>query len=113
MSSEIVESPKQEKGSSPIDVLHHAHFEYSDNTPQSEAMMIAQNMLPDEFTVVEKRLKRKLDVRLMSTIFFIYVLNYLDRVSSVLILEADYSPDTRSRTTLLQLKQLELKLLYV
>ncbi|KXT14856.1 hypothetical protein AC579_4089 [Pseudocercospora musae] len=39
----------------------------------------AQQMSDEEFLDAEKRLKRKLDVRLMATLLFIYILNYLDR----------------------------------
>ncbi|RDW64563.1 uncharacterized protein DSM5745_09974 [Aspergillus mulundensis] len=39
----------------------------------------AQLMSPDEFAAVEKRLKRKLDIRLMLSIWVIFVMNYLDR----------------------------------
>ncbi|KAL4900396.1 hypothetical protein BDW74DRAFT_170804 [Aspergillus multicolor] len=39
----------------------------------------AQLMSPDEFAAVEKRLKRKLDVRLMLCVWIIFVMNYLDR----------------------------------
>lgn len=41
----------------------------------------AQSMSEEEFTAVEKKLKRKLDVRLMTMVWLIFVLNYLDRVS--------------------------------
>lgn len=37
-------------------------------------------MSNEEFRNVEKRLKRKLDIRLTAMIVFIYILNYLDRV---------------------------------
>ena len=43
----------------------------------------AQQMSDEEFLDAEKRLKRKLDVRLMATLLFIYILNYLDRVRAV------------------------------
>lgn len=41
----------------------------------------AQRMSEEEYLDAEKRLKRKLDIRLMAAIWVIYVLNYLDRVS--------------------------------
>lgn len=41
---------------------------------------LAQPMSEEEFTALEKQLKRKLDIRLTSMIVFIYILNYLDRV---------------------------------
>lgn len=40
----------------------------------------AQRMSEEEYLDAEKRLKRKLDIRLMAAIWVIYVLNYLDRV---------------------------------
>jgi hypothetical protein len=40
----------------------------------------AQNMSPEEIAVVEKRLKRKLDLRLLCCVWVIFVMNYLDRV---------------------------------
>ena len=45
-------------------------------------LALAQVMSEDEFLAVEKRLKRKLDVRLLGCVWLIFVLNYLDRVSS-------------------------------
>ncbi|KAL3462654.1 major facilitator superfamily domain-containing protein [Aspergillus heterothallicus] len=39
----------------------------------------AQNMSPGEIAVVEKRLKRKLDLRLLCCVWVIFVMNYLDR----------------------------------
>ena len=41
---------------------------------------VAQQMSEEHFASVEKRLKRKLDIRLAAMIVFIYMLNYLDRV---------------------------------
>lgn len=41
----------------------------------------AQAMSEEEFAAVEKRLKQKLDIRLMTMVWLIFVLNYLDRVS--------------------------------
>lgn len=50
----------------------------------------AQRMSEEEYLDAEKRLKRKLDIRLMSAIWVIYVLNYLDRVSqAALMFESD------------------------
>jgi hypothetical protein len=43
---------------------------------------IAQAMSEEEFLDDEKSLKRKLDLRLTSMIVFIYILNFLDRVST-------------------------------
>jgi hypothetical protein len=39
-------------------------------------------MSEEEFLDDEKSLKRKLDLRLTSMIVFIYILNFLDRVST-------------------------------
>jgi hypothetical protein len=39
-------------------------------------------MSEEEFLDNEKSLKRKLDLRLTSMIVFIYILNFLDRVST-------------------------------
>lgn len=39
-----------------------------------------QQMSEEHFVSVEKRLKRKLDIRLTGMIVLIYILNYLDRV---------------------------------
>lgn len=41
----------------------------------------AQQMSTEEFSGVEKHLKRKLDIRLTAMVVFIYILNFLDRVS--------------------------------
>lgn len=38
-------------------------------------------MSEEEFLAAEKRLKRKLDLRLLACVWLIFVLNYLDRVS--------------------------------
>lgn len=45
-------------------------------------LMPAQNMTEEEFIEAEKNLRRKLDSRLLLTMWFIFVLNYLDRVSA-------------------------------
>lgn len=42
----------------------------------------AQTMSEEEYLDAEKKLKRKLDLRLMTTVWFIFVLNYLDRVGA-------------------------------
>lgn len=44
-------------------------------------LLPAQNMTEEEFLEAEKKLRRKLDSRLLLTMWFIFVLNYLDRVS--------------------------------
>jgi hypothetical protein len=40
----------------------------------------AQGLSPEEFLAVEKKLKRKLDLRLLACTWLIFVMNYLDRV---------------------------------
>lgn len=45
-------------------------------------LLPAQNMTEEEFLEAEKKLRRKLDSRLLLTMWFIFVLNYLDRVST-------------------------------
>ncbi|KAK4500882.1 hypothetical protein PRZ48_009074 [Zasmidium cellare] len=53
----------------------------------------AQHMSEEEFLLIEKKLKRKLDLRCTAMLTFIYVLNYLDRnniaAAKVAGLEAD------------------------
>lgn len=44
-------------------------------------LAIAQGMSEEDFSDAEKRLKRKLDLRLLACVWLIFVLNYLDRVS--------------------------------
>lgn len=56
--------------------------EYISDTRQMRLSRV-QQMSSDEFTRIEKHLKRKLDIRLTGMIVFIYILNYLDRVSSL------------------------------
>lgn len=46
-------------------------------------LLPAQNMTEEEFLGAEKRLRRKLDSRLLLTMWLIFVLNYLDRVSTL------------------------------
>ncbi|KAL4812133.1 major facilitator superfamily domain-containing protein [Aspergillus spinulosporus] len=46
---------------------------------QDNRLAPAQMMSPEEFAITEKRLKRKLDLRLMLCIWVIFVMNYLDR----------------------------------
>lgn len=40
---------------------------------------IISNMTPEHRAAVEKRLKRKIDLRLMPTLVVMYILNYIDR----------------------------------
>ncbi|KAI0175017.1 MFS transporter [Pestalotiopsis sp. NC0098] len=44
-----------------------------------QRLAIAQGMSEEEFLAAEKRLKRKLDLRLLACVWLIFVLNYLDR----------------------------------
>lgn len=45
-------------------------------------LLPAQNMTEGVFLEAEKKLRRKLDSHLLLTMWFIFVLNYLDRVST-------------------------------
>lgn len=45
-------------------------------------LLPAQNMTEEVFLEAEKKLRRKLDSRLLLTMWLIFVLNYLDRVSA-------------------------------
>ena len=54
----------------------HDKIEHTDNR-----LGPAQAMSEEELAGVEKKLKRKLDIRLMTMVWLIFVLNYLDRVS--------------------------------
>lgn len=51
-------------------------------TSSDNRLLPAQNMTEEEFLEAEKKLRRKLDFRLLLTMWFIFVLNYLDRVSA-------------------------------
>lgn len=53
--------------------------ETAQSSAREKNIVLAQQMSEQEFLEAEKRLKRKLDVRLMAPIVFIYILNYLDR----------------------------------
>lgn len=62
----------------PIDQLVETQsFATSDNR-----LLLAQNMSEEKFLDAERKLRRKLDFRLLMTVWFIFILNYLDRVSS-------------------------------
>ncbi|KAJ0119932.1 hypothetical protein J7T55_000782 [Diaporthe amygdali] len=59
----------------PIDQLIETQsFATSDNR-----LLLAQNMSEEEFLEAEKKVRRKLDFRLLMTVWFIFILNYLDR----------------------------------
>jgi hypothetical protein len=47
-----------------------------------EAPEFIRNMTPEERHAIESKLKRKIDFRLMPMIILMYILNYLDRVST-------------------------------
>lgn len=49
---------------------------------EQNRLALAQVMSGEEFLHAEKKLKRKLDMRLLACVWLIFVLNYLDRVSS-------------------------------
>jgi hypothetical protein len=46
-----------------------------------EAPEFIRNWTPEERHAAEKRLKAKIDLRLMPMIILMYIMNYLDRVS--------------------------------
>lgn len=48
--------------------------------PSTNRLEVAQQMSPEELIDMGKRLKRKLDLRLLACLWLIFVLNYLDRV---------------------------------
>jgi hypothetical protein len=48
----------------------------------------AQVMSEEEFLDAEKKLKKKLDTRLLACVWLIFVMNYLDRVSAATIIHA-------------------------
>lgn len=56
-------------------------IENLDQQGNTNAAGLIQQMSDEEFARIEKRLKRKLDLRLTAVVVFIYILNYLDRVS--------------------------------
>lgn len=47
-----------------------------------EAPEFIRNWTPEERHAAEKRLKTKIDLRLMPMIILMYIMNYLDRVSN-------------------------------
>lgn len=59
-------------------VMHVQAVEKEGNS--NSRLLLAQQMSDEEFLVHEKSLKRKLDLRLTGMVWFIFVLNYLDRV---------------------------------
>lgn len=54
----------------------------NDKDPSTNRLAPAQQMSPEELEDIEKKLKRKLDLRLLACVWLIFVLNYLDRVCS-------------------------------
>lgn len=48
----------------------------------SNRVAAAQQMSAEEFAAAEKSLKRKLDARLLLSVWTMFVMNYLDRVSA-------------------------------
>ncbi|KAL5046492.1 hypothetical protein BDW71DRAFT_197443 [Aspergillus fruticulosus] len=60
--------------------VSHADLDNEDKgSAQDNRLAPAQMMGPEEFAATERRLKRKLDIRLMLCIWIIFVMNYLDR----------------------------------
>lgn len=62
--------------------VHHvdATANIQEKTEPSNRLEVAQQMSPEELKDMEKRLKCKLDLRLLACVWLIFVLNYLDRV---------------------------------
>jgi len=52
------------------------------NTRVLEAPEWIRNLSPEERVAIESRLKRKIDFRLLPMIILIYIMNYIDRVTS-------------------------------
>ncbi|KAH6663704.1 major facilitator superfamily domain-containing protein [Halenospora varia] len=50
-----------------------------DMNPDTNRLALAQMMGSEEFRLAEKKLKQKLDIRLLAVMWLIFVLNYLDR----------------------------------
>jgi hypothetical protein len=51
-----------------------------DRDPTTNRLAYAQNMSQEEYLAAENSLKWKLDCRLLSMLWLIFILNYLDRV---------------------------------
>lgn len=80
-----------------------------ENTPASndrglDGLPCLQHLSEDELRSAEKRLKRKLDLRLTAMIVLIYILNYLDRVSAQPLYDFCAMETDLRRTTLLHPK---------
>jgi hypothetical protein len=56
--------------------------ENDEHNPETNRLALAQNMTPEAFARVEKSLIRKLDIYLLTCVWLIFILNYLDRVRS-------------------------------
>ncbi|KAJ5701432.1 MFS transporter [Penicillium malachiteum] len=50
-----------------------------DELPGENRLAAAQQLTDEEFAIVEKSLKRKLDLRLLCCVWLIFIMNYLDR----------------------------------
>lgn len=79
-----------------------------DMNPDTNRLALAQMMGSEEFRLAEKKLKRKLDIRLLGVMWLIFVLNYLDRVclASNISPKESTSTDSRDRTILQQQRSL-------
>lgn len=53
-------------------------------TTEGNRLQAAQDMTEAEFLAAEKKLTRKLDLRLLACVWVIFVMNYLDRVRLML-----------------------------
>lgn len=72
-----------------IELLEHASKKHlaevtapSVAEPQAACLGLVQRMSAEDYAATEKRVKRKLDMRMMTSLVLIYLLNYLDRVSA-------------------------------
>lgn len=50
--------------------------------PNTNRLALAQALSPEDFAAAEASVKKKLDVRLLLTVWVIFIMNYLDRVGS-------------------------------
>lgn len=51
--------------------------------PALQAPEFIRNMTPEERAIAEKKLKWKIDLRLLPMVVLMYIMNYLDRVSCI------------------------------
>lgn len=75
MSQELQEDLREQK---------HGDATELEYTTEGNRLQAAQDMTEAEFLAAEKKLTRKLDLRLLACVWVIFVMNYLDRVRLVL-----------------------------